>query len=92
VTHGDGGHLVHDRIWLGRGHRFTDRRGIEPVHHDRLGAQLLQQAQLALGRRRCGHLVAARQELRDQPPPQDPGPACHEHPHDRHPSVQEICL
>ncbi|AJT66156.1 hypothetical protein T261_4513 [Streptomyces lydicus] len=32
-------------------------------------------ASRARGRGR--HLVAAGQELRHQPPPQDPGPACH---------------
>jgi hypothetical protein len=30
--------------------------------------------------------VAASHQLRHQPPPQNPGPACHEHPHDPSPS------
>ena len=80
----DRGHLVHDHVRPGRGHRLTDRHRIQPVHHDRLGAQLLQQAQLGRARRRRRHLVAPGHELRHQPPPQDPGPACHEHPHDHH--------
>jgi len=41
VRHGNCRHLIHDRVRAGRGHRLTDRHRIQPVHHDRLGAQLL---------------------------------------------------
>ena len=44
VRHGNRGHLVHDHLRPGSRHRLTDRRRVQPVHHDRLGAQLLQQA------------------------------------------------
>ena len=81
---GDRGHLVHDHVRSGRGHRLTDRHRIQPVHHDGIGAQLLQHAQLARARRRRRHLVATGHQLRHQPPPHDPGPACHEHPHNHH--------
>jgi hypothetical protein len=77
----DGGHLVHDRVRSSDRDHLTDRRRVEPVHHDSLGAQLLQQTQLAGVRRRRGHLVATGHELRHQPPPHDSGPACHEYSH-----------
>jgi hypothetical protein len=44
VREGESGHLVHDRVRPGRRHRFIDGHRIQPVHHDCLGAQLLQQA------------------------------------------------
>ena len=56
VRHGNCGHLAHDRVRPGLGHRLTDRHRIQPVHHDRLGAQLRQQAQLGRARRRSRHL------------------------------------
>ena len=74
VRHGNCGHLVHDRIRPGLGHRLTDRRRIQSVHHDAVRAQLRQQAQLVRARRRSRHLVAPGHELRHQPPPQDPLP------------------
>jgi len=37
--------------------------------------------QLARARRRRGHLVPPGHQLRHQTPPDDPGPACHEHSH-----------
>jgi hypothetical protein len=46
VRLGNGGHLVHDRVRPGRGHRLTDRYCIQPVHDHGLCAQLLQHAQL----------------------------------------------
>ena len=81
VRHGKARHLVHDRVRPGRGHRLAHRRRIQPVHHDALGAQLLQQPQLARARRRRGHLVATGHQLRHQTTPDNPGPACHEHSH-----------
>jgi hypothetical protein len=85
VRRGKCGHLVHDRVRPGHSHRLTDRHRIQPVHHDAVRAQLLQQAQLGRARRRRRHLVAPGHELRHQPPPQGPAPACHEHPHNHHP-------
>jgi hypothetical protein len=41
VREGECGHLVHDRVRPGLGHRLTDRRRIQPVHHDALGTELL---------------------------------------------------
>ena len=57
-----------------------------------VGAQLLQQAQLGRARRRRRHVVTTGHELRHQPPPHDPGPACHEHPHDHHLPDSRVCL
>jgi hypothetical protein len=56
--------LVHDRFRPGGGHHLTDRRGVQTVHHDAIGAQLRQQGKLAWvpGRRR--HLVVTGHELR----------------------------
>jgi len=82
VRQGNPGHLMHDHLRLGRRHRLTDRHRIQPVHHDRRGAQLPQQAQLGRARRRRRHLMAPGHQLRHQPPPHDPGSACHEHAHD----------
>jgi hypothetical protein len=84
VCHRDRGHLVHDHVRLGGRHRHADRRGVQPVHHDPFGAQLVQEAQLGLARRRRRHLVAPGHELRHQPLPQDAAPACHEYAHDPH--------
>ncbi len=92
VRRGNCGHLVHDRVRPGLGHRFTDRHRIQPVHHDGIGAQLRQQAQLGRAGRRSRHLVAPGHELRHQPPPDDPGPACHGHPHDHHLPHFRVCL
>ncbi|MET8678452.1 hypothetical protein ABZW18_12925 [Streptomyces sp. NPDC004647] len=36
--------------------------------------------------------MATGDELRHQPPPHDPGPACHEHPHDHHLPDSRVCL
>jgi hypothetical protein len=47
VRHGNRAHLVNDRVRPGRRHRLTDRHRIQPVHHNPIRAQLLQQAQLA---------------------------------------------
>jgi hypothetical protein len=78
------GHLVHDRIRPGRGHRLPHRRPVQPVHHDGLGAELLEQAQLGRARRRGRHLVTAGGQLRYQPPSDGPRPAGQEHSHDSH--------
>jgi hypothetical protein len=51
-----------------------------------------QQIQLGRARRRRRHLVTPRHQLRHQPPPQNPGPACHEHPHDHHSPDSRTCL
>jgi hypothetical protein len=40
VRHGNCGHLVHDRVRPGLGHRLTDRHRLQPVHHDGIRAQL----------------------------------------------------
>jgi hypothetical protein len=90
VRRGKCGHLVHDRVRPGRSHRLTDRHRIQPVHHDGVCAQARQQAQLGRARRRSRHLVAPGHELRHQPPPQGPAPACHEHPHNHHPLDSRI--
>ncbi len=92
VSGTDRGHLVHDRVRPGLGHRLTNRRRVQPVHHDGTGAQLLQQAHLGRARRRSRHPVAPGHELRHQPPPQDPSPACHEYPHNDHLPDSGICL
>jgi hypothetical protein len=92
VRFGKGRHLIHDRLRPGRRHRLTDRHRIQPVHHDGICAQLLQHAQLGRARRRSRHLVATGHELRYQPPTEDPGPACHEHPHDHHLPDSTVCL
>lgn len=81
VRHGKRRHLVHDGIRPGRGHRLLDRHRIEPVHHDAVCAQLLQQPQLGRARRRRGHLMAPGHQLRYQTTPDNPGPACHEYTH-----------
>jgi hypothetical protein len=91
VRHGKSGHLVHDHIRPGRGHRLTDRDRIQPVHYDRRSAQLLHHAQLGRARRRRRHLVATGHQLRHQPPPQHPSPASHEHPHDHHLPDSRAC-
>ena len=80
VGRGQAGHLVHDGVRPGRGHRLADRGHIQAVHHDAIRAQLLEQAQLGLVRRRRRHLVAPGHQLRHQPLSQGPAPACHEHP------------
>ena len=80
----DRGHLVDNRVGQGLGHRLTDGHFVQPVHHDGVGAQLLQQAQLGRVRRRSRHLIAMGHELRHQSPPHDPGRSCHEHSHDNH--------
>jgi hypothetical protein len=38
VRHGNRGHLVHNRVRPGLGHRLTDRNRIQPVHHDAVRA------------------------------------------------------
>ena len=81
VRHGKRRHLVRDRIRPSRRHRLAYRRRIQAVHHNALGAQLLQQAQFGRARRRGCHLVPTRHQLWHQTTPDDPGPACHEHPH-----------
>jgi hypothetical protein len=58
VREGERGHLVRDRVRPGSGHRLTDRHRVQPVHHDPIRAQLLQQAQLRRARRCSRHLVA----------------------------------
>ena len=85
-------HLVHDHLRPGPGHRLTDRRRVQPVHHDAIRAQICQHAQLGRARRGRRHLVATRGQLRHQPPPQHPRPACHEHPHDHHLPGLRVCL
>jgi hypothetical protein len=75
-------HLVHDRVRPGRGHRLAHRRRVQPVHHDAVGAQSLQQPQLGRARRRRRHLVPARHQLQHQPSPEDAGTARHKYPHD----------
>lgn len=56
------------------------------------GAHPREQFQLGRARRRSGHLVATGHQPRQQPPPDDPGSACHEHPHDHHLPHLEVCL
>ena len=81
VRHGKARHLIHDRVRPRCGHRLAHRHRIQPVHHDALGAQLLQQPQLACARRRSRHLMPAGHQLRNQTTPDNPAPACHEHSH-----------
>jgi len=38
VSRTNRGHLVHDHVRPGYGHRLTDRQPVQPVHHDAICA------------------------------------------------------
>jgi hypothetical protein len=78
---GQGGHLVHDHVGPGRGHRLADGLRVQPVHDETLGAQLGQHPELVSARRRRGHLMPPGDQLWHQETPDDAASAGHEHSH-----------
>jgi hypothetical protein len=65
-------HHVHDRVRFHGGDRFSNRYPVEPGQHNPVCAQVLEQTELARAGRRGRDAVTSRDELRHQPPSQDP--------------------
>jgi hypothetical protein len=76
-----GRHLVDHDLRLRPGDGLTDRGGVEAVHHDGLGAERADLVELCAAAGRGHDLVAARDELWHEPPPDRPACACNEDTH-----------
>jgi hypothetical protein len=58
--------LMHDHLGLGARHRLRDRVGIQRVGHDRARSQAAHQILLRCAPGHADHLVASRDQLRDE--------------------------
>jgi hypothetical protein len=57
---------MHDHLGLGARHRLRDRVGIQRVGHDRARSQAAHQILLRCAPGHADHLVASRDQLRDE--------------------------
>jgi hypothetical protein len=74
--------LMHDHLGLGGRHRLGDRVGIERVGHHRPRSQAAHQVLLRCAPGHPDHLVASRDELRDECSAENAGGAGYEDLHD----------